>query len=186
MLKKGLLWLTCPLVFAITGCADGSRTAAADDPELSLRQDSLYHHGQPFTGMVVSLRNPGDTISVGSWKNGVEDGRHKVWHTSGTPSEERYFVNGRKTGTHRGWFPDGNPSFVYEFTAGEHHGKAEEWYPNGQQYRIFNYNAGYEEGLQRMWREDGSLRANYAVRNGRRYGLIGLKLCRNPSDSLHP
>jgi antitoxin component YwqK of YwqJK toxin-antitoxin module len=82
--------------------------------------------------------------------------------------------------------PTANPRFVYDFSQGEHHGKAEEWHPNGKPYRIFHYKAGYEDGLQQMWWEDGTLRANYAVRHGRRYGLIGLKLCRNPSDSLQP
>jgi hypothetical protein len=31
-----------------------------------------------------------------------------------------------------------------------------------------------------MWWENGLIRANYVVKNGRRYGLIGLKLCVNP------
>ena len=186
MLKKDHRWILCLMVPAITGCGEIVQTVSADDPQLSLRQDSLYYQQKPFTGRVISLRKPGDTALVASWKHGVEDGRHKRWNENGTPSEERYFENGRKTGTHRGWYPDGKPRFVYEFEAGEHHGKAEEWYPDGQPYRRFHYRAGHEEGLQRMWREDGSLRANYAVRNGRRYGLIGLKLCRNPSDSMHP
>lgn len=186
MLKRGYRRVICLLVFAITGCEDRLNVISADDPALSLRQDSLFLHDQPFTGTVISLRTSGDTILVGSWKNGVEDGRHKSWNANGTPSEERYYENGRKTATHRGWYPDGKPRFVYEFEAGEHHGKAEEWYPDGQPYRCFHYKAGHEEGLQRMWWENGRLRANYAVRNGRRYGLIGLKLCRNPSDSLHP
>lgn len=186
MLKTEGLWAIWLLIFASTSCRDTAQTVYADDPGLSVRQDSLYLNNQPFTGTVISLRNPGDTMQVGSWKNGVEDGRHKSWHENGTPAEERYFINGQKSGTHRGWYPDGKPRFVYEFAAGEHNGKSEEWYPGGQCYRLFHYRAGYEEGLQRMWQEDGSLRANYAVRNGRRYGLIGLKLCRNPKDSLHP
>jgi hypothetical protein len=32
-------------------------------------------------------------------------------------------------------------------------------------------------GQQRMWWPDGTLRANYVVRDGRRYGLLGAKGC---------
>lgn len=186
MLKKDHRWMCWLLALVLTGCGDRTRTVTAEDPELSLRQDSLYYRQKPFTGRIISLRKPGDTALVASWKHGVEDGQHKTWNANGTPSEERHFENGRKTGTHRGWYPDGTPRFVYAFEAGEHHGIAKEWYPGGQPYRSFHYQAGYEEGLQQMWWEDGRLRANYAVRKGRRYGLIGLKLCRNPTDSLRP
>lgn len=186
MLKNHCMWKCWLLALALTACNISIQTVSPDDPDLSLQQDSLYYQQKPFTGQVISLRKPGDTALVASWKHGVEDGRHKTWYPNGTPSEERYFGNGRKTGTHRGWYPDGKPRFIYEFEAGEHHGIAKEWYPGGQPYRSFHYRAGYEEGLQQMWWEDGRLRANYAVRKGRRYGLIGLKLCRNPSDSLRP
>jgi MORN repeat variant len=170
----------------LSGCSDTTSVVTADDPGLSMRQDSLFYLNRPFSGTVLKFEIEQDTMLVASWQHGVEHGRFKQWYMDGQPAEERYFENGRKTGTHRGWYPDGKPRFVYEFSQGEHHGKAEEWYPNGKPYRIFHYKAGHEEGLQQMWQEDGTLRANYAVRNGRRYGLIGLKLCRNPSDSLHP
>ena len=42
---------------------------------------------------------------------------------------------------------------------------------------------GYEEGSQKAWWQNGVIRANYVVKNGRRYGLIGLKLCMNPEGS---
>jgi antitoxin component YwqK of YwqJK toxin-antitoxin module len=174
------------LILAASGCSDAPRIVLADDPDLTLRNDSLFLVNKPFTGTVSELEEDGDTILIDSWRQGVQHGRFKQWYMDGQPAEERNYENGQKTGTHRGWYPDGKPRFVYEFSQGEHHGKAEEWYPNGKPYRIFHYKAGYEDGLQQMWWEDGTLRANYAVRNGRRYGLIGLKLCRNPSDSMHP
>ncbi len=173
-------------LITLSGCSDAAMNLRADDPDLSLRNDSLFLANEPFTGTLSKLEQDGDTILVASWRHGVEHGRFKQWYGDGQPAEERYFENGRKTGIHRGWYPDGKARFVYEFAHGEHHGKAEEWYPDGKPYRAFHYRNGYEEGLQQMWWENGNLRANYAVRNGRRYGLIGLKLCRNPSDSLHP
>lgn len=67
---------------------------------------------------------------------------------------------------------------------GELQGIANEWYRNGQPYKAFHYKMGYENGSQKMWWENGIIRANYVVKQGRRYGLIGLKLCMTPQDSI--
>ena len=42
---------------------------------------------------------------------------------------------------------------------------------------FFNYKKGKESGSQRLWKTDGSIKANYDVVNGERFGLIGLKKC---------
>jgi antitoxin component YwqK of YwqJK toxin-antitoxin module len=81
-------------------------------------------------------------------------------------------------------FRSGQPQFEFYFEDGEYHGVAKEWYQNGQAYRTFHYEHGYEQGSQKMWWENGIIRANYVVKNGRRYGLIGLKLCMNPNDTI--
>ena len=44
-------------------------------------------------------------------------------------------------------------------------------------YRDSHYAPGHEAGSQRMWYADGTLRANYVARDGRRYGLMGAKGC---------
>ena len=91
----------------------------------------------------------------------------------------------KKEGKHIGFWEDGKPKFEFYFTKGEHDGMANEWYSNGQAYKAFHYTMGYENGSQKMWWENGVIRANYAVKQGRRYGLIGLKLCMTPQDSLN-
>ena len=91
---------------------------------------------------------------------------------------------GKKIGKHLGFWENGQPQFEFYFEDGEHHGIAKEWYQNGQPYRTFHYEHGYEQGSQKMWWENGIIRANYVIKNGRRYGLIGLKLCMNPNDSI--
>jgi antitoxin component YwqK of YwqJK toxin-antitoxin module len=47
-----------------------------------------------------------------------------------------------------------------------------------------NYEAGIEVGQQRQWYDDGSVRSNYVMKNGRRFGLLGTKNCINVKDSL--
>jgi antitoxin component YwqK of YwqJK toxin-antitoxin module len=49
----------------------------------------------------------------------------------------------------------------------------------------FNYKKGYENGSQRMWWSDGKIRANYVIKNGKKYGLLGYKICVNPYDSVN-
>ena len=79
---------------------------------------------------------------------------------------------------HLGWWEDGTPKFEYHFnTKGAYEGKRKEWYKNGQLVRDFNYVSGKEVGSQRMWAKNGKIRANYEVKNGERFGLIGLKKC---------
>ena len=101
-----------------------------------------------------------------------------------------YFIEisnkqGKKIGKHIGYWEKGNLKFEYHFINGEHDGLLNEWYQSGQRYKEFHYKKGYEEGSEKKWWENGTIRANYVVKNGRRYGLIGLKLCMNPVDSIN-
>ncbi len=89
----------------------------------------------------------------------------------------RSYRGGREDGLHTGWWADGRVHFVYHYRDGLIEGEAHEWYPNGIQYRDFHYRAGHEEGSERMWYTDGTLRANYVMRDGRRFGLPGTKGC---------
>ena len=89
----------------------------------------------------------------------------------------RTYRDGREDGVHTGWWADGRIHFVYTYRDGLIEGLAREWFPNGRRYREFHYVAGQEEGSEQMWYTDGKLRANYVVRNGRRFGLPGTKGC---------
>ena len=93
-------------------------------------------------------------------------------------AEERQYKQGLKVGRHRGFWRDGSLKFEYNYNdKGMYHGSFKEWYRNGQQLREFNYIEGKENGAQKMWLMNGNIRANYVVKDGERYGLIGLKKC---------
>jgi antitoxin component YwqK of YwqJK toxin-antitoxin module len=47
-----------------------------------------------------------------------------------------------------------------------------------------NYQKGHEEGEQKWWYDNGKIKANYIIKDGRRYGLLGTKNCINVSDSI--
>lgn len=151
---------------------------------IALRQDTAYLDGRPFSGRLLYFHPSGDTAACIGYMEGVEEGLSRRWHPNGRPSEHRTFHKGRKVGVHRGWWPDGKPRFEYAFRDGEHHGSMLEWHADGKPHKEFHHRDGHEEGSQRMWWEDGGIRANYVVRNGRRYGLIGVKNCVNQIDGI--
>ena len=151
---------------------------------LSFHQDTLYYQDKKYSGYIYDRFENGDSAFVGSYLNGIEEGVFKKWYRNNQLGEYRTYHSGKKVGKHVGFWEDGQPKFDFNFIAGELHGESNEWYPNGQAYKAFHYKMGYENGSQKMWWENGIIRANYVVKQGRRYGLIGLKLCMTPQDSI--
>jgi antitoxin component YwqK of YwqJK toxin-antitoxin module len=154
------------------------------DPFLQMHQDTLFFQDKKFSGTIFDTYSNGDTAMTGHFLNGLEQGVFKKWYANKQLAESRSFEAGKKMGKHIGFWEDGKPKFEFYFTKGEHDGIANEWYSNGQAYKAFHYTMGYENGSQKIWWENGVIRANYVVKQGRRYGLIGLKLCMTPQDSL--
>ncbi len=154
------------------------------DKGFTLHQDTLFYNDTKYSGFVYTLYNVKDTMQVAGFLNGLEEGIQKKWHSNKHIASIRDYRVGKKNGKHIGYWENGQTQFEFYFEDGEHHGVAKEWYQNGQHYRIFHYEHGYEQGSQKMWWENGIIRANYVVKNGRRYGLVGLKLCMNPNDTI--
>lgn len=156
----------------------------ATSPEFTNHQDTVYYKNSFFTGFRFSLYPNGDTASLQSYFNGVEEGLQKKWYPNKQLAEERFYINGKKEGTHRGWWSDGKPRFLFTTLNNEYEGEFKEWYISGLLGKQFHYVNGQEEGSQRLWWDNGSVRANYVIRHGKKYGLIGLKTCINPYDSI--
>ena len=156
----------------------------ATDPLFNKHQDTLYHGDHFFTGYRYALYANGDTAELQSWFNGVEEGKQKKWYSGKQVSEERFYINGRKEGLHRSWWPDGKPKMYFEADANEYNGLFKEWYSSGMLGKEFHYVNGQEEGPEKLWWDNGTIRANYVIRDGKKYGLLGIQLCINPFDSI--
>lgn len=154
------------------------------DKDFTKHQDTVYYKGQFFTGYRFSLYPNGDTATLQSYFNGVEEGIQKKWYPGRQLQEERFYINGKKEGTHKGWWPDGKQKFLFTAYGDKYEGEFKEWYASGLLEKYFQYRNGREEGSQRLWWDNGSVRANYVIRDGKKYGLIGLKTCINPYDSV--
>jgi antitoxin component YwqK of YwqJK toxin-antitoxin module len=98
--------------------------------------------------------------------------------------EIREFKNDMKNGKQLAFWDNGNKRFEYTAKNDMNEGALMEWDYNGKLFHLAHYKNGQEEGVQKLWYENGKIRANYIIVNGRRYGLLGTKNCKNVSDSI--
>lgn len=182
-------WIMALVLFA--ACLSGKKKTDElswyNEKDISLQNDGgLFRlNGQPFSGVVFRLAdNNKDTILVGSFRHGSEDGEWRKYYPNHQLMERRYYSAGKKSGTYEGWWPDGKPRLLYHFSEGEYEGNCRDWSDNGTLVSNMNYRKGYEDGLQQQFYETGKVKANYMMIDGRRYGLLGTKNCVNVSDSI--
>jgi hypothetical protein len=169
--------IVAPAVVLALLAWSGEPEYAADDARLRTEAAVVLLDGRPVSGALVS---EGDGVQLAKrtmYRDGVRHGVARSWYENGQLAYERRFREGTEVGTHRGWYYDGQLKFDYRFRDGVLEGIARDWFADGTLYKDFRYEHGYESGAQRVWYVDGTVRANYVVRNGRRYGLIGAKGC---------
>lgn len=155
------------------------------DVELHNETGIFLKDHQPFTGTVYSLAPNGkDTVAVGNFANGKEDGEWRMYFAGGLLRERRYYAAGKKVGVYEAWWPAGKRRLFYRFENGEYEGTCREWDENGTLVSEMNYKAGHEDGPQKQWYSNGRLKVNYVIQDGRRYGLMGTKNCVNVTDSI--
>jgi antitoxin component YwqK of YwqJK toxin-antitoxin module len=155
------------------------------DGNITFHQDTIYFKNTRFSGYTYSLYPNNDTASLEGYWQGLQEGISKKWYPNRQLAEARFFISGKKEGIHKAWWTDGKPKFMFDVSNDVYTNKFLEWNKNGVLVKSFHYKDGQEAGSQRLWWDDGSVRANYVIKNGKKYGLIGLKLCSNPYDSLN-
>ena len=166
------------IYFCLVSCSGEELLVDKTSTELELVNGVLYYQNTPFDGLLVSKYRDGSFKMKLQYAGGRKDGYEKQWFRNGQLSQTRWYSEGLKTGNHSGWWEGGTQKFTYQFNEkGEYEGSRKEWYRNGNLILDFNYSNGKEIGSQRMWTDSGKIRANYVVKNGERYGLIGLKKC---------
>ncbi len=140
---------------------------------------------KPFSGRLFSLFDISkDTAEFTSYLNGKEHGEWRKFYPSEKIREKRFFDNGQKKGEYMAWWENGNKQLHYFFEADEYEGTCKEWNVEGKLVKVMYYKKGHEDGHQQWWYDNGKVKANYIIKNGRRYGLLGTKNCINVSDSV--
>jgi antitoxin component YwqK of YwqJK toxin-antitoxin module len=166
----------------VIGCAQIPEIeVSANDPLISYdAQRVLFYKGQPFLGYIVEYYENGTLMSKTGYKDGLKEAESIAYYPNGQIQSIRAYAKGEKHGVHRGYYEDGSPEFEYTFVNGKSEGTHVFWYPSGEKAQEMNFVNGQEFGSQKVWRIDGKLRSNYVVReDGRRYGLVGIKRCKN-------
>ncbi|RYY88218.1 MAG: toxin-antitoxin system YwqK family antitoxin [Chitinophagaceae bacterium] len=156
--------------------------SAAERP-LQNRAGRFYYDDEPFTGRIYEAEGK-DTLSNVGYRDGREHGEWRKYYRDGKLRETRFFLLGVKTGTMRSYWDNGQLQLEYHFKDNEYEGRCREWNREGQLIAERNYHNGYEEGGQTLWYDNGTVRSNYVITGGRRYGLLGTKNCVNVSDSV--
>lgn len=151
----------------------------------------VQHHGSMYEGdslahgIYIQLSGLGDTLTYLTCVEGKKDGLAKVFHPNGQLKEERYYTNGEKDGIHTGYWYNGTMAWQYEFNRGVNVRTHRTWSLYGVLTSEHHYDAkGQEDGVQRVWYDNGRIKSNYVVKDGRRFGLLGTKNCVNVRDSL--
>ena len=154
-------------------------TTPVDDSRVIDTNGVTRLNGVPFTGMLRTRYESGAVKRLASYREGRLEGLARGWYANGSPSYIRTYWLGREEGVHRGWWENGAAKFIYNFHDGKAEGLSREWFEDGSAFTEFHFVAGHEAGSQRMWTPYGKLRANYVIRDGRRFGLMGSMGCQD-------
>lgn len=156
-----------------------------DSARFESRNGIIFLNNKTFSGKVNTLyQNSKDTLEVKEYLNGKEHGTWKKFYAHHQIYELRYFDNGSKIGNLRSWWPNGKKQMDFHFKNNEYDGTCREWNIEGNLILELNYKNGYEDGSQKMFYNNGKVRANYVVKDGRRFGLLGTKNCINVSKDI--
>ncbi|MBD0403934.1 toxin-antitoxin system YwqK family antitoxin [Flammeovirga sp. EKP202] len=143
----------------------------------------FYVNGKRFSGMIYwTYPNGTDTLRVRRYHDGEKEGKWVKYYPNNILEEVRYYKEGKKEGEQIGYYPNGKIRFITNFQNDLYEGNAKAWTGSGRLIRNQNYHIGKEEGVQQVWYDNGKIKANYVIKEGRRFGLLGTKNCINVSD----
>lgn len=152
---------------------------------ISIQNDRVLLNNKNYSGYLYELySNNLDTLSIQGYFNGLQSGIEKKWFSDNKIMEERIYSNGKKNGKQTAYWENGNKKFEFLAKNDAYEGELKEWNVEGKIIHLANYKNGQENGTQKLWYDNGKIRANYVIIDGRRYGLLGTKNCKNVSDSI--
>ena len=168
-------------VFLLMGCSGIPKLEVSyEHPGVANINGVLHLDSIPFSGYIVDHYENGSLKTKTPYKHGQEHGMKIAYYEDGSIRCYRNFKHGQKDGIHQGFYAGGAKKFEYRFKNGDNLGTHYDWFENGQLAKLTNFKDGKPFGEQKMWRSDGKIRSNYVIReDGRRYGLVGLKRCKN-------
>lgn len=154
-------------------------------PELEIKNGIALFRELTFSGQILSFYEDGTLHRKESYYNGKLQDSSLTYYPNGQLYQARFYHENKRAGIHKAWYPNGQLKFWYTFHNGLNHGNHKEWSSKGTLLKDFNYKMGFESGSQKLWDINGKIKANFVTKNGKRYGLIGLKLCQSPKNKTN-
>ena len=170
------------------GCKDAdipSTRTAVSAFNITVKNGIVFLNEQPYCGYIYQLYpNSKDTFALTGYWQGLQSGVTKKWFDNHQLMEIRFYCKGQKEGPQLAFWENGLKRFAFTAHEDGNEGSLEEWNREGHLFHLGHYLHGQEEGAQQLWYDNGKIRANYVIRQGKRYGLLGTKNCKNVSDSI--
>lgn len=162
--------------FNLTANNISEKTISDHDVLLQFKNGFWFYKGNLFSGTINRYFESNAIRQRTHYLDGKEDGGQLTYYPGEVISEKRFYAAGEKDSVHTGWWPNGNKRFEYHFAKGIYNGDYKEWYESGKPLKHIHYSNGIDD-WGKGWRETGKLYMNFAVKNGRRYGLNNSNLC---------
>ena len=183
------------IVFGAFSCEEKTQKNVAENtPQIFVSKQSkflkiengiLYFKNKKFDGYLFEMYpDSKDSLSIEGFMEGILSGVTKKWYPNHLLLEERYFAEGQKNGKQVSYWDNGKTRFEFVAKNDQYEGELKEYSYDGKLFHLATYKNGQEEGTQKMWYDNGKIKANYFIINGKRYGLLGTKNCKNVSDSV--
>ena len=157
------------------GCLKEEPSVNFNKSEFTLKAGIMLYKGVPFTGTLIKK---GQNIYHSLYKNGKKHGLETIYYQSGNLNAKRYFKDGNCYSKQVGWWDNSKLRYTYRCNKYGIDGLKLEYFDNGVKRSERYFKDGKEHGKQKFWFSDGKPRTTYIIKNGRRYGIVGTKLCR--------
>ncbi len=175
-------------LFCLTSCVS---YVSESQIYLSNGRWMLRDTNEPFNGVACSYYKNNSNKSETTYKNGMVQGKSRIWYDNGTPQWEGNKVGDNIDGTATAWYKDGQKSMELEFSNGVPVGKHVRWYADGKMDSEKTYENGVErrnvhwysngnkawdmsfdkngrsDGEQFVWYENGRLKAHERYKQGK-------------------
>jgi antitoxin component YwqK of YwqJK toxin-antitoxin module len=133
-------------------------------------------NGVPFSGILI--KHHPLSIERTRYKKGKKHGKSTQRNQRQVLVSSKNFKNGRCFGRQQTWFQNGQKQKEYFCNRHGRHGNYKEWYNSGAIYKQLTFKNGHEDGVQSAWFSNGQLQTRYIMKRGRRFGILGVKLCK--------
>lgn len=147
-----------------------------DDRRVNYLAPIWKFEGRPYSGLLIK-HNPDKSWTQMEIKDGMMNGLVVTRLGQRQKISEGHYQSGMPEGEHRNWWASGTLQSLTHYAGGAPHGAMQSWYENGSVFEERNYVRGQESGLQRVWSKERLLRANYVIKDGRRFGSMGSRSC---------